>query len=221
MSLLAGIAVLRFPDTMSRIHAATKPQVLGIMLLMLGVGSAARLARRHRDAGVDRHPAVRHGPGVRAPDGPGGLPQRQGRRAEQVRRAGRESAADDGPAQMAQALADENADGKSCRDPGAPDGNFGRMSEINDFPMPTSQILPGSARWWRPSSACPAAQDRLGRSVAGRAGSSGTTGRRHAGAHWQLPTSTGTGDEIARDVLVERLEVRAGHLSSRAGRTPS
>jgi multicomponent Na+:H+ antiporter subunit G len=38
MSLLAGIAVLRFPDVMSRIHAATKPQVLGIMLLMLGVG---------------------------------------------------------------------------------------------------------------------------------------------------------------------------------------
>ena len=38
MSLLAGIAVVRFPDTMSRIHAATKPQVLGIILLMLGVG---------------------------------------------------------------------------------------------------------------------------------------------------------------------------------------
>ena len=38
MSALAGIAVLRFPDVMSRIHAATKPQVLGIMLLMLGVG---------------------------------------------------------------------------------------------------------------------------------------------------------------------------------------
>lgn len=38
MSMLAGIAVLRFPDMMSRIHAATKPQVLGIMLLMLGVG---------------------------------------------------------------------------------------------------------------------------------------------------------------------------------------
>ena len=38
MSLLAGIAVLRFPDTMSRIHAATKPQVLGIILLMVGVG---------------------------------------------------------------------------------------------------------------------------------------------------------------------------------------
>lgn len=38
MSLLAGVAVHRFPDTMSRIHAATKPQVLGIMLLMIGVG---------------------------------------------------------------------------------------------------------------------------------------------------------------------------------------
>jgi multicomponent Na+:H+ antiporter subunit G len=38
MSMLAGIAVLRFPDTRSRVHAATKPQVLGIMLLMLGVG---------------------------------------------------------------------------------------------------------------------------------------------------------------------------------------
>lgn len=38
LSMLAGIAVLRFPDLMSRIHAATKPQVLGIMLLMLGVG---------------------------------------------------------------------------------------------------------------------------------------------------------------------------------------
>ncbi|TKV56106.1 monovalent cation/H(+) antiporter subunit G [Nakamurella flava] len=38
LSLFAGLAVLRFPDTMARIHAATKPQVLGIMLLMLGVG---------------------------------------------------------------------------------------------------------------------------------------------------------------------------------------
>ncbi|WP_084614663.1 monovalent cation/H(+) antiporter subunit G [Nakamurella lactea] len=38
LSMLAGIAVVRFPDTRSRVHAATKPQVLGIMLLMLGVG---------------------------------------------------------------------------------------------------------------------------------------------------------------------------------------
>ena len=54
MSLLAGIAVLRFPDTMSRIHAATKPQVLGIILLMVGVGlrlgslgQPRRRSRRH------------------------------------------------------------------------------------------------------------------------------------------------------------------------------
>ena len=45
MSLLAGIAVLRFPDTMSRIHAATKPQVLGIILLMLGRRAAAAVRR--------------------------------------------------------------------------------------------------------------------------------------------------------------------------------
>lgn len=38
MSLVAGIAVLRFPDTATRIHAATKPQVLGIALLMIGLG---------------------------------------------------------------------------------------------------------------------------------------------------------------------------------------
>jgi multicomponent Na+:H+ antiporter subunit G len=38
MSLAAGIAVLRFPDTASRIHAATKPQVLGVVLLMIGLG---------------------------------------------------------------------------------------------------------------------------------------------------------------------------------------
>jgi multicomponent Na+:H+ antiporter subunit G len=38
LSLLAGLAVLRFPDTLSRIHAATKPQVLGVVLLMAGAG---------------------------------------------------------------------------------------------------------------------------------------------------------------------------------------
>lgn len=38
LSLIAGIAVLRFPDTASRIHAATKPQVLGVVLLMIGLG---------------------------------------------------------------------------------------------------------------------------------------------------------------------------------------
>lgn len=38
LSLVAGIAVVRFPDTASRVHAATKPQTLGIVLLMIGLG---------------------------------------------------------------------------------------------------------------------------------------------------------------------------------------
>ena len=107
MSLLAGIAVLRFPDTMSRIHAATKPQVLGIMLLMLGVGlrlgSPAVIGMlvlivvlQFVTAPVSAHLTVRvayrnaQGEDDRAAEHPG------------------HSAADDGPEQMAQALADEN-----------------------------------------------------------------------------------------------------------------
>ena len=49
MSLLAGIAVLRFPDTMCRIHAATKPQVLGLLLVL---GGAAIRLRGNVDIGM-------------------------------------------------------------------------------------------------------------------------------------------------------------------------
>jgi multicomponent Na+:H+ antiporter subunit G len=35
-SLAAGIALIRFPDILSRMHAATKPQVLGLLLVLLG-----------------------------------------------------------------------------------------------------------------------------------------------------------------------------------------
>ena len=38
MSLGAAIGLLRFPDLMSRMHAATKPQVLGLFLLLCAVG---------------------------------------------------------------------------------------------------------------------------------------------------------------------------------------
>ncbi|MBV8927677.1 MAG: monovalent cation/H(+) antiporter subunit G, partial [Mycobacteriaceae bacterium] len=41
LALTAAIGVVRFPDTLSRMHAATKPQVLGL-LLVLG-GAAIRL----------------------------------------------------------------------------------------------------------------------------------------------------------------------------------
>ncbi|WP_340539618.1 monovalent cation/H(+) antiporter subunit G [Nocardioides sp. GXZ039] len=37
LSLIAAIGVLRFPDLLSRMHAATKPQVLGLMLVMTGL----------------------------------------------------------------------------------------------------------------------------------------------------------------------------------------
>ena len=43
-SLLGGIGMLRFPDVLSRMHAATKPQVLGLLMMLLGV------ALRLRDA---------------------------------------------------------------------------------------------------------------------------------------------------------------------------
>ena len=43
-SLIAGIGLLRLPDVLTRMHAATKPQVLGLLMMLLGV------ALRLRDA---------------------------------------------------------------------------------------------------------------------------------------------------------------------------
>ena len=37
MSLAAAIGLLRFPDLMTRMHAATKPQVLGLFLLLAAI----------------------------------------------------------------------------------------------------------------------------------------------------------------------------------------
>ena len=42
MSLGAAIGLLRFPDLLSRMHAATKPQVLGLFLLLAAVGLQLR-----------------------------------------------------------------------------------------------------------------------------------------------------------------------------------
>lgn len=42
MSLAAAVGLLRFPDLMSRMHAATKPQVLGLFLLLAAVGLQQR-----------------------------------------------------------------------------------------------------------------------------------------------------------------------------------
>lgn len=42
MTLFAAIGLLRFPDVLSRVHAATKPQVLGIFLMVLALACALR-----------------------------------------------------------------------------------------------------------------------------------------------------------------------------------
>ncbi|MGY1751178.1 monovalent cation/H(+) antiporter subunit G [Modestobacter sp. SYSU DS0511] len=42
LCLTAGVGLLRFPDVLSRMHAGTKPQVMGVLLIM--IGGAIRLA---------------------------------------------------------------------------------------------------------------------------------------------------------------------------------
>lgn len=49
LALTAAIGVLRFPDTLSRMHSATKPQVLGLLLVL--AGAAVRM-RGHADVGM-------------------------------------------------------------------------------------------------------------------------------------------------------------------------
>lgn len=38
LSAVAGFGLLRYPDVLSRMHAATKPQVLGLLLALAGLG---------------------------------------------------------------------------------------------------------------------------------------------------------------------------------------
>jgi multicomponent Na+:H+ antiporter subunit G len=42
LSLGAAIGLLRFPDLLSRMHSATKPQVLGLFLLLASIGLQLR-----------------------------------------------------------------------------------------------------------------------------------------------------------------------------------
>jgi len=37
LSLVAAVGMLRFPDVLTRMHSATKPQVLGVVLVVLGL----------------------------------------------------------------------------------------------------------------------------------------------------------------------------------------
>jgi multicomponent Na+:H+ antiporter subunit G len=42
LTFAAGVGVLRFPDLLSRMHAGTKPQVLGLMLVLGGLALRLR-----------------------------------------------------------------------------------------------------------------------------------------------------------------------------------
>ena len=42
LAFAAGVGVLRFPDLLSRMHAGTKPQVLGLILVLIGLALRLR-----------------------------------------------------------------------------------------------------------------------------------------------------------------------------------
>lgn len=42
LSTIAGLGLIRFPDQLSRMHAGTKPQVLGLLLMLLSLAFAWR-----------------------------------------------------------------------------------------------------------------------------------------------------------------------------------
>ncbi|KKW63787.1 monovalent cation/H(+) antiporter subunit G [Mycolicibacterium elephantis] len=49
LALTAAIGIVRFPDTLTRMHSATKPQTLGLLLVL--AGAAIRL-RGNADVGM-------------------------------------------------------------------------------------------------------------------------------------------------------------------------
>ena len=50
LALTTAIGLVRFPDTLSRMHAATKPQTFGLLLIL--TGAAIRLGGDHIDVGM-------------------------------------------------------------------------------------------------------------------------------------------------------------------------
>jgi multicomponent Na+:H+ antiporter subunit G len=42
LTIAAGVGLLRFPDVLSRMHAATKPQILGVLLVLTAIAISAR-----------------------------------------------------------------------------------------------------------------------------------------------------------------------------------
>lgn len=42
LSVAAGVGLMRFPDALSRLHAATKPQILGLVFVLASVALESR-----------------------------------------------------------------------------------------------------------------------------------------------------------------------------------
>ena len=42
LSLAAAVGLIRFPDSLARLHAATKPQILGLILVVLALALSLR-----------------------------------------------------------------------------------------------------------------------------------------------------------------------------------
>ena len=42
LSLAAAVGLIRFPDALARLHAATKPQILGLILIVIALALSVR-----------------------------------------------------------------------------------------------------------------------------------------------------------------------------------
>lgn len=42
LSFAAGVGLLRFPDAIARMHASTKPQIMGLIFILLAIGLQQR-----------------------------------------------------------------------------------------------------------------------------------------------------------------------------------
>lgn len=42
LAFAAGVGIIRFPDSLSRLHAATKPQILGLVFVVIAIALTAR-----------------------------------------------------------------------------------------------------------------------------------------------------------------------------------
>ena len=42
LSIAAGVGLMRFPDALSRLHAATKPQILGLVFVVVAIALSER-----------------------------------------------------------------------------------------------------------------------------------------------------------------------------------